>query len=48
MNFTIKSTPEHQLVVFESNIPYTKSAGCLGMNLNVKFKWKEHVMKNCK
>lgn len=46
VNFTNKRTIEHHpLVLNHSLIPYANTAKYLGMTLDAKLKWKEHIKK---
>lgn len=45
IDFTYKTIHHHTLSMFGTQIPYANTAKYLGMNLDAKLKWKEHIKK---
>lgn len=45
INFTLKKTTQYPLYIDGTVIPYSDSAKYLGMTLDAKLRWKEHVKK---
>lgn len=45
VNFTYKKVAPHPILINEQIIPYANTAKYLGMTLDTKLKWKEHVKK---
>lgn len=45
IDFTYKDVPHPPLHMFGAQIPYANTAKYLGMNLDAKLKWKEHIKK---
>lgn len=45
INFTYKKINHSQVTINNQVVPYANTAKYLGMNLDVKLKWKEHILK---
>ena len=43
VNFTNKRITDQPISLFDVCIPYTNTAKCLGITLDVKLRWKEHI-----
>lgn len=45
VDFTNNRISHHVLTIFNKTVPYSNSAKYLGMNLDAKLRWKEHIKK---
>jgi hypothetical protein len=47
IDFTNKKVRQQPIFISGTQVPYTNTAKYLGMTLDVKLRWKEHIKKKC-